>query len=123
MAKPKPADQVSTKTLRGDLRAIRDRVQFEGESIPVYNYGDLVGGLVPVAIADQLNLRRTQTCKSAEFRQEVTRYCKRLRSGLDDGLDGVWVTVHDERAIALVSGRIWSTLQAAPQPILECQIS
>ncbi|MBW4514535.1 MAG: hypothetical protein KME11_04860 [Timaviella obliquedivisa GSE-PSE-MK23-08B] len=121
MAKPKPVNQVSTKTLRGDLRAIRKRVQFQGESIPVYNYGDLVAGIVPVAIADQLELPKSPICQSSEIRQKLTHYCNLLQSGV---LEVVWINVRDERAIALVSARVWQSMPPVElQPIREYQTS
>ena len=106
-AKPKPSNRVSVVDLRSKTLKLRRRVQFNGETLPVYYYEDVIGYLMPIDKAKEFKISSDATVKITEFRTDITQWWERLQTDLDC----VWLEYHDRLAMAFVSPKIYEVEQ------------
>jgi len=95
---------VPLSKLRQGLSQYRRQVQ-KGKIIPVNYYKDRIGYLVPMAIAEKLEVdSEDKEMGLIDFRDDL----QSAWESLDAGVDRIWLTYHGERRMAFVSTRIFS---------------
>jgi hypothetical protein len=97
-----PINVVPLSRLRQSLSSYRRQVQ-GGKVIPVDYYKDRIGYLVPVAIAESLQLSSEREMGLIDFRESLNSAWESLESEVDC----IWLTYHGERRLAFVSSRVY----------------
>jgi hypothetical protein len=103
-----PISLVPLSRLRQNLSRYRRQVQ-GGEVVPVDYYKDRIGYLVPVSIAESLQLSSEQEMSLIDFRDKLNSAWESIESGVDC----IWLTYHGERRLAFVSTRVFPPENAA----------
>ncbi|MBL1176866.1 hypothetical protein [Pantanalinema sp. GBBB05] len=97
-----PINVVPLSKLRQGLSKYRRQVQ-AGDVVPVEYYKDRIGYLVPITIAEELQIGSELEMSLIDFRDNLNSAWE----SLDAGTDCIWLTYHGERRLAFVSIRVF----------------
>lgn len=75
---------IAASEVRGQIRKIRNRVQYEKTPVEVKLYGDVIGVFVPISEVEKQNPQNCVELGITEFRQNFTEQCDRLRAAQVD---------------------------------------
>jgi hypothetical protein len=99
-----PLNVVHLSKIRQNLRSYRRKVE-AGQIVSVNYYAELIGYLVPIAIAEGLEISSEQEMTLKDFRNDL----QDAWESVDRGTDCIWLTYRNERRIAFVSSRIYQS--------------
>jgi hypothetical protein len=94
---------VTLSELRKRLPEFRRKVQ-RGETLAVEYYKSVVGYLLPISIAETLEISASEDMRLIDFRDGMNQAWERVDQEV---IDCIWLTYHDRRVMAFVSTRLW----------------